>query len=66
MPDQPPSLFGKQTADLGQPRPVTPTVEQGRADIILQLLDLFAQRWLAEVQQPSGFAEVKSLSQDDE
>src|SRR5215470_12489306 len=29
--DQPPSLFGKQTANLGQPRPMAPAVKQRRA-----------------------------------
>lgn len=55
---QPPSLFGKQTANLGQPRSVASAVEKRRADLLFQLPYLFAQRRLAQVQQARGFAEV--------
>ena len=41
-------------------------LEQGRAKLVLEAADLAAERWLRDVQAPSGAAEVLFLGDGDE
>ncbi|MCY1178974.1 hypothetical protein D9M73_193490 [compost metagenome] len=61
-----PRLFQEQPTGLAQLDPTIGTLEQARADLLFQRLDLLAQRWLGDAQHLCGAAEMQFFGDGDE
>jgi hypothetical protein len=61
-----PRLFEEQSTGLAQLDPTIGAFEQPRAHLLLQRLNLLAQRWLRDAQHLGGAAEMQFFGDGDE